>query len=311
MTHPVDSLERRIFVVGAPRSGTTLVQSLLAAHDQLTSFTESHFFSRHFTPLPAIPGLPKALLTRNPVPRLHAFLAENDEAPPEAAAWFGESPRESPLSLRFRPGLALQTRPVARRFLRILDQLALRRGKSGWIEKTPLHLRYLPFLESLDSLDDPPPRTDFVHVLRDGLEVVASLFKASQSWERAYTLDECIRRWKTDISLSILRLGAAIGDRPHDHFILYEELTTRPEPVLQRLLRDLNLPWQPTLLDRYPQTAPALITGEESWKASTASPIRPSSTSQEVLTEEQRERVRKKLGEGFYQELRELLRDRG
>ncbi|MDY7094230.1 MAG: sulfotransferase [Acidobacteriota bacterium] len=297
-------IERRIFVVGAPRSGTTLVQSLLAAHDQLTSFTESHFFSRHFRPLPRIPGLPglpRALLAHNPAPRLHAFLAENDEAPPEAAAWFDDS-------LRLLPRLPFRTRPAARRFLQVLDQLALRRGKSGWIEKTPMHLRYLPFLESLA---EPPPRTDFVHVLRDGLEVLASLFKASKSWERAYTLDECIHRWKTDVSLSILRLEAARGDGPHDHFILYEELTTDPEPVLQRLLRDLGLPWQPSLLERYAQAAPTLITQEESWKASAASPIRPSSTSQEVLNEEQRERVRKKLGEGFYRELRELLRDRG
>ncbi len=41
-------IEGRIFVVGAPRSGTTLVQSLIASHSQVTSFTESHFFSRHF-----------------------------------------------------------------------------------------------------------------------------------------------------------------------------------------------------------------------------------------------------------------------
>jgi hypothetical protein len=302
VTAAAPSVERRIFVVGAPRSGTTLVQSLLAAHDQLTSFTESHFFSRHFTPLPAIPGLPRALLTRNPIPRLRAFLAENDEAPPEATAWFGEPSHQGSGSLRPGPLLPFQSRSVAQRFLRVLDQLALRRGKSGWIEKTPMHLRYLPFLETVD---DPPPRTDFVHVLRDGLEVVASLFKASKSWERAYTLDECIQRWKADVSFSIQRLGCA-----HDHFLLYEELTADPEPVLQALLRALDLPWQPTLLDRYAQTAPSLITEEESWKASAASPIRPSATSQEVLTEEQRERVRRKLGEGFYRQLRERLRDR-
>ena len=42
-------IERRIFIVGVPRSGTTLLQSLLAAHSELTSFTESHFFSRYFS----------------------------------------------------------------------------------------------------------------------------------------------------------------------------------------------------------------------------------------------------------------------
>ena len=35
----------RIFLVGCPRSGTTLTQSLLAAHPMVASFPESHFFS--------------------------------------------------------------------------------------------------------------------------------------------------------------------------------------------------------------------------------------------------------------------------
>ena len=38
--------KQRIFLVGCPRSGTTLLQSLLAAHPDITSFPESHFF-RH------------------------------------------------------------------------------------------------------------------------------------------------------------------------------------------------------------------------------------------------------------------------
>ena len=80
MTRP--TIDRRVFVVGVPRSGTTLVQSLLAAHSTMTSFTESHFFDRHFTRLP-----PSSLsiLSRNPAPRLHEFLLENCEAPPDAA----------------------------------------------------------------------------------------------------------------------------------------------------------------------------------------------------------------------------------
>ena len=55
-------VEGRIFLVGVPRSGTTLLQALLAAHEQVTSFTESHFFSQHFTDVPAL-GL---VLTKDP-----------------------------------------------------------------------------------------------------------------------------------------------------------------------------------------------------------------------------------------------------
>jgi hypothetical protein len=41
----------RLFLVGCPRSGTTLLQSLLAAHPQIASFPESHFLlvTKRFT----------------------------------------------------------------------------------------------------------------------------------------------------------------------------------------------------------------------------------------------------------------------
>ncbi|MEQ8960988.1 MAG: sulfotransferase [Coleofasciculus sp. C2-GNP5-27] len=45
----IRTLKERIFLVGCPRSGTTLLQSLLAAHPQIASFPESHFF-RHLIP---------------------------------------------------------------------------------------------------------------------------------------------------------------------------------------------------------------------------------------------------------------------
>jgi len=36
----------RIFLVGCPRSGTTLLQSMLARHDRVFTFPESHLFAR-------------------------------------------------------------------------------------------------------------------------------------------------------------------------------------------------------------------------------------------------------------------------
>ncbi len=34
----------RVFIVGAPRSGTTLLQSMLAAHPRTVSFPETQYF---------------------------------------------------------------------------------------------------------------------------------------------------------------------------------------------------------------------------------------------------------------------------
>ena len=35
---------KRIFIVGVARSGTTLLQSMLASHPEIHSFPETHFF---------------------------------------------------------------------------------------------------------------------------------------------------------------------------------------------------------------------------------------------------------------------------
>jgi hypothetical protein len=284
-------IEARIFVVGVPRSGTTLVQSLLAAHSATTSFTESHFFDRHFTRLPPFS---RPVLTRNPHARLLEFLTENDESPPEAAGWFEAKAR---WALRVRPLLPFQTRSVARQFLRVLDELTRRRGRSTWIEKTPRHLRYVPFLERVSG---PEPRTRFVHVIRKGLEVVASLHQASQGWERPYDLAACVRRWNADVSFSLGRVRA-----PNDHFVLYEELASRPEATLRPLLDELGLGWEPEILERYAHTSDWLITGQEPWKADVGRTIRRSGTSDRALSAGQRDWVTRSLRRDLYEQLRE------
>lgn len=285
------TIERRLFVVGVPRSGTTLLQSLLAAHSSLTSFTESHFFDRHFTPLP---GLQRTVLTRDPLPRVRSFLVENFEANPPA----GEHLAASLAGFRrLRPLLPLRTHFVARQLITILDQLALRRGAPGWIEKTPRHLNFLPFLEELLAKDD-GCRTDFVHLVRGGLDVVASLHKASQHWERPYDLQTCVRRWNEDMARSAGRV-----DRPHDHFVVYEELSSDPEAVLRRLLDQLDLAWEAQILDGYGRESSRLVTPDESWKTDIDRTIQRSSTSSQVLTGDELEWARGTLHHHLYDEL--------
>lgn len=279
MTERTDAapLRGRIFLVGVPRSGTTLLQALLAAHPDVTSFTESHFFSRCFT---TVPGL-GAVLRDDPTPRLHEFLAENQSDPPPAATWFGPP---TPTALRLPPLRPAATNEVARRLVHVLDELAQGRGAAYWLEKTPRHLQRLDLIERACQGDLP---TQFVHLVRRGPETVASLFDASKHWERAYDLDECIRRWNDDLAITVSHL-----DEPGHHVVLYEALTRDPETVVRRLLDRLGLTWAPTLLDDYARGAGALATPGESWKQGTVRTIAPSSRVDEVLDPAQREAVR-------------------
>lgn len=297
-------IARRIFVVGVPRSGTTLVQSLLAAHSTMTSFTESHLLSRHFALLPLF-SLP--VLTKNPAPRLAEFLAENNEHAPASAAWFE---KEGQQLLRSRALLPLRTRSVAEKLLQVFDQLALGRGKSGWIEKTPRHLRYLPLIESLsegagsDGAGSGAGSTHFVHVIRRGLEVVASLHAASQSWQHPYGVEACVRRWNADLRFSLKRMLAS-GGRAREHCVFYERLTQKPEAVLRELLGELGLDWEPELLERHAQMAGQLVTPQEVWKEGVGRKIKRSATSHRALTARQRKQASQGLQHGLYDQLLE------
>lgn len=281
-------VDRRIFVVGVPRSGTTLVQSLLASHSEMTSFTESHFFSRHFRLLPLAS---MAVLVRDPTQRVLEFLNEN-RVDLEVAT-------SSRLTLEgwLRKGLPLplQTRAVARRLLGVLDTLAMERGRSNWVEKTPRHLLYVPFLERVSR---PECETHFVHVIRRGLDVVASLHRASHSWQHAYDLETCVKRWNDDVEFSLNRSSSSC-----DHFVFYEDLLAEPDKTLKQLLRALELGWQADVLDQFGEVSRRLITKDEAWKSDIDRGVRPSPTSGEALTDAQREQAAASLRPELYRRL--------
>jgi len=279
------TVDRRIFIVGAPRSGTTLLQSLLAAHSEVTSFTESHFFRTHYSNIPVV-ALP--ILSGDPRPRVFEFLAENGETPPPAAQWFSERNR---WTLRIRAFLPFQTIPVARRLIRVLDELALRRGVENWVEKTPWHLRAIPLLEKAS----PGERPYFLHVIRNGMEVVASLHRASRKWQRSYDLEACVARWNADLGRSLERTGS-----PNDRFVAYEELTSHPEATVKEILAGLGLAWEPAILKNYAGVSESVITAGEDWKAGVGRRIRPSATSDELLTPQQRQWVVERLNHRLY-----------
>ncbi len=280
-------LRLRVFVVGVPRSGTTLLQSFLAAHPATTSFTESHVFSRCFG-LARPFGFP--VLLRDPAPRLREFLEENGVDGHAAEALLG------PVQRRAHAALPLRTRAEARRILRLFDAVAAARGRATWIEKTPRHLRYVPFLDRLSNAERP---TRFVHVIRRGADVVGSLRKASRHWSRPYDLEDCVRRWNADVAFSAGRLGS-----PHDHFVTYEDLTESPEPTLRRLLQQLGLPWDPAVLASYGAAAESLVTAEESWKSGVARSVQRSRGSEESLTAEERRSVNAGLRADLYERFR-------
>ncbi len=281
-------ISQRFFLVGVPRSGTSLLQALLASHTQITSFTESHFFSRPYAFLP----LMGAVLRRDPAQQVFGFLNENQLSLGAAAQWF-EPP--APFFLRFSASRTLASSMVARRLIDVLDEAAQERASPCWLEKTPRHLHAIALIQKACGARAKP---QFIHLIRGGLPTVTSLYRASPQWQSPLSLEACAGRWNQDLALSLRYAG-----KPNHHVIRYEDLTEDPERVLRQLLHALQLNWSPEILNRYGQTARALRASGEHWKQGTERPITPADTSQEVLDACQRQRVEAQLQQPLYDAL--------
>jgi hypothetical protein len=140
-----------IFIVGFPRSGTTLCQRLVSAHLGLPTLPETHFFERldHHDP---VRGQLRSVEARNLLQDLAPFL---DFAPGE-----------------FDRLLAAKQVSIRSLFLAIVagqigDAAAARKGL--WVEKTPGHALHLPLIHQLF------PQAKFIWMVRNPLNALASL----------------------------------------------------------------------------------------------------------------------------------------
>lgn len=272
---------KRIFVVGCPRSGTTLVQSILAGSSDLLSLPETHVLRRGI-------GRNGTQLI-SPLFRsgcLDALAKEVGLAAPQKGS-----------GLRSR--LPLDTRTFVRNFIGSLDEAAAAAGKKGWIEKTPEHVFYCR------ELMENEPDISFVHVVRNPRPTVVSIVDMWRDYTahwpqwrllgmRANDLRLAATRGK-DVkiclseALPILRFVRASTlwndaiqatltwiDRPNHLLLNYEMLTESPQEVVRGLCTSLDIEFNPVMLTPERQ-AKALIKKNETWKRDNAVGIRKAS----------------------------------
>lgn len=229
------TIATRGFIVGCPRSGTTLLRNLLGGHPNITVFPESRLFQHLEAYRPAARRL--RLASRRSRRPLAIFLKKLQE-PPE----FEDSPQNSWLkegAPELSPALVLPRLPLvrsyARSFVRLLDDVADRWGTTVWVEKTPENLHHIDLIESL------VPKARFLHAVRSGEDVVASIYEKTHSpeewWRRRYpTIDHCVRAWNAAIQVTLSHVS-----KPNHALVFYEDLVTVPELELRRVCSFLGV----------------------------------------------------------------------
>ena len=132
-------------------------------------------------------------------------------------------------------------------FIETFAALCLRKaGKARWAEKTPRNI------SRIDAIFRAFPGARFVHVLRDGRDVAASLRMHPRHKVvdgRLVPLDTrkpiagCARRWVRDIEGSRRWWGD-----PRFLTVRYEDLVLNPRPALERLMVFVGEDWDEAML---------------------------------------------------------------
>jgi Sulfotransferase family len=221
-----------VFIVGCPKSATSLLQRVLNAHSLLAVTPEVEWITDYYKMRTGL--VPEGPVTPNLVSKwIERKLFEPFELCRDDVA--GLVP----------PG---QTIPYERFLTALLDLYGSAQGKHLAGSKMPAYTRHLADLHAVW------PRTKFIHLIRDGRDVCLSLLDTSPgpgTVERYPTWAEdrvstAALYWERQVRRGRAG-GAALGAGLY-HELRYEELVARPEEACARLCAFLGLPYEPGML---------------------------------------------------------------
>lgn len=201
--------ESFIFIIGAPRSGTTWLHRMLEQHPEIASAPrELTLISRYLAPAHLSFQRERAHMDRGDWKQgLPLVLSESE----------------------FMDGLKAITTAVYRRVLE---------GKPGArliLDKHPGYTYHLPLIEQL------LPGARYIHLMRDGRDTAISMLRAREKRGfGARTMDEAARDWAESVRLARLH-GEEVGARRFLE-IRYEDLMQDAQQGLLGILRFCGLP---------------------------------------------------------------------
>lgn len=211
------------FVVGATRSGTTLLRLMLDAHPSFAIPSESHFIPELVAARDkhgASPERMLELLTSHR--RWGDFQIEADDL---AARWAAIDPLTGPAAVRAFYALYGESHE----------------GATRWGDKTPGYIKHMREIQGY------LPEARFVHLIRDGRDVALSVLK--QDWG-PQTIEAAAEKWRS-------RVLRARAQQPYLGFYIevqFEDLVINTERELRRICEFVEVDFHPDMLG-YHETA--------------------------------------------------------
>jgi Sulfotransferase family len=211
-------------IVGVGRSGTTFLRLMLDAHPGLAIPPETGFL----IPLLDLHASAAAVSPVDLCRMITGFHTWGDFGLP-AELFLSELRKLEPFSLQ--EGVRLFYRLYARRH-----------GKGRWGDKTPVYGQYLPRIEEI------LPEAHFIHLIRDGRDVVLSL---REVWfAPGQDIPTLARHWAEQVETTRLA-----GRRCRRYVeVRFEDLVLYTQEVLHRLCGFIDLPYAEAM-ETYHRTA--------------------------------------------------------
>ena len=212
-----------IFIVGAPRSGTTLLRAMLSRHPRVGLSDETYYLYTVYQRCRAFGDL------ANPANR--KALIES----------YTGTQRVQQLGIdlsRLRDRLMAEGTSYPAFFATLLQCYAEAQGKTRAGEKTPAHARYV------NTLLEWYPNARVIHLVRDARDVCASL--SNMPWGRKAAMANA-KLWAD------LTLAAERGQgNPRFCRVRYEDLVADPERTLRNLCEFVGEQYEPAMLGTSP-----------------------------------------------------------
>lgn len=222
-----------IFIVGAPRSGTTLLQYMLRAHPRISLPTgESHFIVPLYRDAERYGDLSRLENVRAVLDMMYqksANFLDTDlhgmkfDAPTLADELHREGHNTMPAIIA---GL--------------FEKNARGEGRARWGDKTPYYVLHMVKLKKWF------PDAQFIHLIRDGRDVALSLFGRRHDF-RVYNTYFAAKYWQIYIELGRaqgLQLSADSYMEIH-----YEDILADQEAAMRRICAFLKEDFSPALLN--------------------------------------------------------------
>lgn len=240
-----------IFVVGAPRSGTTLCARLLDAHPEIAIADEITFFDIILKAREVVPELDD----RAAIATLFELLPRMDHA----RYWQDVEP----VLAAVRTRLEGDPEPSYQKFfLFFMQEHARRRGASRYGDKTPWNVRHLETIARWF------PNAKIIHMVRDPRAHIASKRKLPRTSQDVVTSTV---KWLIDIAAAtrFARSAAAAPDRFVE--IRYEDLVREPAAALRRICEVIGVRFLPEMLE-FHRSADVMFR-DQPWKEGVLRPL--------------------------------------